>query len=50
MKNKQIPIVLTGLRSKPITISHETKMRVVLTTVGFVYGAWIAWMLCGSPI
>jgi hypothetical protein len=35
---------------RAVKITHETQLRATLTLVGFVYGMWISWMLCGSPV
>jgi len=47
--NKMNPLILKhGKRT--VKITPETQMRVTLTFIGFVYGMWISWMLCGSPV
>jgi len=46
-KNK--PIIIR-VQSRTLVINYETQMRVTIGLVAFVYGAWIAWMLCGWPV
>ena len=46
-KNK--PIIIR-VQSRTLVINYEMQMRVTIGLVAFVYGAWIAWMLCGWPV